>query len=133
VAAEVRALAQRCAEAAHEVKGLISESQQRVEQGVDLVGRTGAALRRIIEKVGEIDALVGGIATSAKDQAINLEQVNGALAHMKGAIQQNAAMAQQTKVAVLGLDADAESLASLMGRFGGEDEGSSRPEAAAAA
>ena len=114
----MRALAQRCAEAAHEVKGLISASQQRVELGADLVGRTGAALRRIIDKVGEIDALVAGIATSAKDQAANLEQVNGALDHMKGAIQQNAAMAQETKVAVLGLDSDAESLAGLIERFG---------------
>src|SRR5690606_6763532 len=62
VASEVRALAQRSAEAAKEIKGLISTSTQQVDQGVDLVGQTGAALEKIVAQVAEITGLVTEIA-----------------------------------------------------------------------
>jgi hypothetical protein len=74
----VRALAQRSAEAAKEIKGLISASAAQVAQGVDLVGATGKALARIVEHVAEIDKVVSGIAGSAQEQSTALHQVNAA-------------------------------------------------------
>ncbi len=76
VASEVRALAQRSAEAAKEIKGLISTSGQQVDHGVALVGETGAALERIVAQVSVINDVVAEIAASAGEQATGLHQVN---------------------------------------------------------
>jgi methyl-accepting chemotaxis protein len=75
VAQEVRALAQRSAESAKEIKSLISASTEHVDLGVQLVGQTGQALSRITGKVGEIDGLVSGIAAAAKEQAQRLAEI----------------------------------------------------------
>ncbi len=99
VASEVRALAQRSAEAAKEIKGLISASASQVAQGVDLVGATGKALGRIVTQVAEIDTVVSGIAGSAQEQATALHQVNTALNQMDQVTQQNAAMVEETTAA----------------------------------
>jgi methyl-accepting chemotaxis protein len=99
VASEVRALAQRSAEAAKEIKGLISASATQVAQGVDLVGATGKALGRIVMQVAEIDTVVSGIAGSAQEQATALHQVNTALNQMDQVTQQNAAMVEETTAA----------------------------------
>ncbi len=72
-AQEVRALAQRSANAAKEIKDLISTSRTEVESGVKLVGETGETLNLIIERVGEIDAVVADIASGAADQATALQ------------------------------------------------------------
>lgn len=82
VASEVRALAQRSAEAAKEIKALISASTTQVAQGVELVGETGRALQRIVAQVGEIDMVVGTIAASAQEQATALQQINAAVNQM---------------------------------------------------
>ncbi|MDQ8029515.1 MAG: methyl-accepting chemotaxis protein, partial [Brevundimonas sp.] len=79
VASEVRALAQRSADAAKEIKTLISASSQQVNTGVTLVGQTGEALQRIVSRVAEIDGLVSEIAASAQEQATGLQQVNTAV------------------------------------------------------
>ena len=99
VAQEVRALAQRSAEAAKEIKALISASTQQVEAGVGLVGQTGAALRGIVGKVAEIDELIVQIAASSQDQARGLSDVNAAVNQMDQVTQQNAAMVEQTTAA----------------------------------
>ena len=72
VASEVRALAQRSAEAAKEIKGLISESSRQVDDGVDLVTQTGKALQTIRTTVAEMHGLVSEIAASAREQAVAL-------------------------------------------------------------
>ncbi|WP_309628896.1 globin-coupled sensor protein, partial [Brevundimonas sp.] len=82
VASEVRALAQRSAEAAKEIKVLISASTTQVNAGVTLVGQTGEALQRIVSRVAEIDGLVSEIAASAQEQATGLQQVNTAVNQM---------------------------------------------------
>ncbi|MGH7020429.1 MAG: methyl-accepting chemotaxis protein, partial [Brevundimonas sp.] len=82
VASEVRALAQRSAEAAKEIKTLISASGQQVGAGVNLVGQTGEALQRIVSRVAEIDGLVSEISASAQEQATGLQQVNTAVNQM---------------------------------------------------
>ena len=94
VASEVRALAQRSAEAAKEIKGLISASTAQVGQGVSLVDETGKALERIVAQVSEITTAVTDIAASAQEQATGLQQVNTAVNQMDQVTQQNAAMAE---------------------------------------
>ncbi|RZJ27245.1 MAG: globin-coupled sensor protein, partial [Brevundimonas sp.] len=96
VASEVRALAQRSADAAKEIKTLISASSTQVASGVSLVGQTGEALQRIVGRVAEIDSLVAEIAASAQEQAVGLREVNTAINQMDQVTQQNAAMVEQT-------------------------------------
>jgi methyl-accepting chemotaxis protein len=117
VAQEVRALAQRSAEAAKEIKTLISSSTQQVSQGVNLVGQTGEALQRIVVKVGEIDALVTEIAASAAEQATGLNEVNTAVNQMDQVTQQNAAMVEQSTAATHSLKGETGELVRLIGRF----------------
>jgi methyl-accepting chemotaxis protein len=117
VAQEVRALAQRSAEAAKEIKGLISTSTQQVGAGVSLVGQTGEALRAIVEQVASIDSLVREIAASAQEQATGLHQVNSAVNQMDQVVQQNAAMVEEATAATHSLKGEAGELANLVGRF----------------
>jgi methyl-accepting chemotaxis protein len=117
VASEVRALAQRSADAAKEIKALISASSQQVAQGVGLVGQTGEALKRIVSQVTEIDSLVSEIAASAQEQATGLHQVNTAVNEMDRVTQQNAAMVEETTAASHSLATEAESLSQSVGRF----------------
>jgi methyl-accepting chemotaxis protein len=117
VAQEVRALAQRSAEAAKEIKTLISTSTQQVSQGVSLVGQTGEALQRIVAKVGEIDALVTEIAASAAEQATGLNEVNTAVNQMDQVVQQNAAMVEESTAATHSLKGETGELVRLMARF----------------
>jgi methyl-accepting chemotaxis protein len=117
VASEVRALAQRSAEAAKEIKTLISASGQQVGAGVTLVGQTGEALQRIVSRVAEIDGLVSEISASAQEQATGLQQVNTAVNQMDQVTQQNAAMVEQSTAASHSLAQEADILASSVARF----------------
>jgi methyl-accepting chemotaxis protein len=117
VASEVRALAQRSAEAAKDVKTRITASSSQVDTGVALVHETGAALGRIIGRVGEISGLVTEIAATAKQQASGLHQVNIAVSEMDGVVQQNAAMVEEATAAARRLAGEAEALAQEVARF----------------
>jgi methyl-accepting chemotaxis protein len=117
VAQEVRALAQRSAEAAKEIKGLISTSGQQVGQGVALVGETGQSLERIVEQVASIDGLVSEISASAQEQATSLSQVNAAVNQMDQMVQQNAAMVEEATAASHSLKGEAGELHALVSRF----------------
>jgi methyl-accepting chemotaxis protein len=117
VASEVRALAQRSADAAKEIKTLISASTQQVDAGVNLVGQTGEALQRIVSRVSEIDGLVSEIAASAQEQATGLQQVNTAVNQMDQVTQQNAAMVEESTAASHSLSQEAEVLAGSVSRF----------------
>ena len=130
VASEVRALAQRSAEAAKEIKTLISASTGQVGAGVKLVGETGEALRRIVDRVAEIDSLVAEIAASAQEQAVGLAQVNTAVNQMDQVTQQNAAMVEQSTAASHSLAQEAEGLEASVARF---RVGAGQPAAHAAA
>jgi methyl-accepting chemotaxis protein len=117
VASEVRALAQRSAEAAKEIKSLISASTNQVREGVGLVGQTGEALSAIVGRVSEINGLMAEINASAQEQATALAEVNTAVNSMDQTTQQNAAMVEQSTAATHNLSQEAGELAQLVGRF----------------
>ena len=117
VASEVRALAQRSADAAKEIKTLISTSTRQVATGVECVGQTGTALQRIIAQVNELSEVVVQIAAAAQDQATGLGEVNIAINQMDQVTQQNAAMVEQSTAATRTLTDEAQRLAELIGRF----------------
>jgi methyl-accepting chemotaxis protein len=117
VASEVRALAQRSAESAKQIKALISTSTSQVAEGVGLVGQTGEALQRIITHVEEVSKLVGEIAASAKEEATGIAEVNTAVNQMDQVTQQNAAMVEQTTAASRMLADQTEELFGLVSKF----------------
>jgi methyl-accepting chemotaxis protein len=117
VASEVRALAQRSAEAAKEIKGLISASTTQVDAGVNLVAESGKALERIITQVSEINRVVADIAAGAHEQATGLQQVNVAISQMDQSTQQNATMVEESTAASHSLTQETTELASLVERF----------------
>ncbi|QAY76625.1 methyl-accepting chemotaxis protein [Sphingosinicella sp. BN140058] len=117
VANEVRALAQRSADAAQEIGTLISNSSKQVEGGVTLVGEAGKALGRIIGSVDEVSGLVSQIAMAADQQSSALAQVNTAITEMDKVTQQNAAMVEESNAAARSLSDEATGLAQLIGRF----------------
>ncbi|QYF88212.1 CHASE3 domain-containing protein [Brevundimonas sp. PAMC22021] len=134
VASEVRALAQRSAEAAKEIKTLISASTGQVDQGVKLVGQTGQSLQRIVDRVAEIDSLVSEIAASASEQATGLQQVNTAVNQMDQVTQQNAAMVEQSTAASHSLAQEADALQASVARFRiGQTHAAAAPMRASAA
>ena len=117
VATEVRALAQRSADAAKEIKSLIAASSAQVERGVELVDQTGGALHRISQQVVEIDGVVATIATSAGLQAASLAQVNGAVGEIDQVTQQNASMVEETTAALRTLSEETDQLSELIRKF----------------
>lgn len=117
VASEVRALAQRSADAAKEIKELITVSTHQVDTGVKLVSRTGEALDRIMGKVGETAGLIQQIAQTAQEQAGAITQVNSVVGDMDKMTQQNAAMVEQSTAAARSLAGEADRLAGLVDQF----------------
>src|SRR5271165_2233988 len=96
VASEVRALAQRSAEAAKEIKALISASTTQVDHGVALVAETGKSLGRIVQRITAVNSVVGEIAAGAKEQSVGLKEISVAVSQMDSVTQRNAAMVEET-------------------------------------
>ncbi|WP_375257103.1 methyl-accepting chemotaxis protein [Citreimonas sp.] len=130
VASEVRGLAQRSSDSAMQIKALISDSAQRVEHGVDLVGNAGDALMSILERFGDVSTMVAGITQSSVDQATSLKEVNTAMTDLDVVTQENAAMVHRTTEATSGLNNEALRLSALAARFS-VDAGQARKAAAA--
>ena len=130
-ATEVRALAGRSADAAKEIKALISTSNVQVSKGVGLVHSTGKALETIIGTITDFSGLLTKIAASAREQATALSQVNSAVSQMDHATQQNAAMVEETTAASHNLAQEAGVLSQLVSGFEvdalGRAPGSSSP------
>jgi methyl-accepting chemotaxis protein len=117
VASEVRALAQRSSEAAKQIKSLINTSSAHVGDGVKYVGETGDALKRIVEQVVQINALVKEMAGAAEQQATGIEEVNSAVGEMDQVTQQNAAMVEESTAASRNLASETQTLTGLIGFF----------------
>ncbi|MFZ4601755.1 MAG: methyl-accepting chemotaxis protein [Caulobacterales bacterium] len=117
VAQEVRALAQRSADAAKEIKGLIETSARNVDQGVRHVGDTGDALTRIVASFSAIDQVVADISQSVWDQAARIGGVNDAFQEIDQTTQQNAAMFEQSAAATHALRDQITELVAELGQF----------------
>jgi methyl-accepting chemotaxis protein len=117
VASEVRGLAQRSKEAADEIKSLISSSTSQVDSGVELVGKTGAALKEVIGQATIIDTLVLDMSKNAQAQAVSLAEISRAMSRIDKTTQQNTAMAEESTAASNSLASEAAMLAELVGRF----------------
>ena len=117
VATEVRALAQRSADAARDIKQLIAASAEQVSGGVELVRETGDLLGAIMGRVGEISEVIADIASSAEFQAQTIHQVNNAVSDMDRTTQQNAAMVEETTKATRDLASEAGQLSEMVKTF----------------
>ena len=95
VAAEVRMLAQRSAAAAKEIKALITDSRDKVQQGAMLVNRSGETLHEIVDAVAKVSTIIGEIDAASDQQATELDQINAAVTQMDINTQRNAAMVEE--------------------------------------
>jgi len=102
VASEVRSLAQRSAEAAKEIKGLIMASVERVEQGTALVDQAGSTMQEVVTSIRRVTDIVGEISSASTEQNAGVSQVSEAVIQMDQATQQNAALVESS----IGLVAD---------------------------
>ncbi|WP_225008370.1 methyl-accepting chemotaxis protein [Novosphingobium percolationis] len=117
VATEVRALAQRSAEAASEIKTRIGQASREVASGVALVSETGNALGRIVDQIHRVSALMTRIAEASDAQSSSLLQVNAAITEMGKMTHQNAAMSEQSTAAARSLATQSGELLQMVGRF----------------
>jgi len=117
VANEVRALAQRTAASAKEIKILISSSTTQVSTGSQLVGQTGSALDRILTNMSQINTLVAEMAVSASDQAAGLNEINSTVEQMDQVTQQNASMVEESSAASFSLASESQQLTELINKF----------------
>ncbi|MFN4099023.1 MAG: methyl-accepting chemotaxis protein [Pararhodobacter sp.] len=117
VASEVRALAQRSSDAAREIKDLVSGSAEQVDHGVELVRRSGTALSQFAGQVDDIASLMSEVAQAADDQSHSVTEINVGVSQLDTVTQQNAAMVQQTTVAIYDLRQQSTELADLLQRF----------------
>jgi methyl-accepting chemotaxis protein len=125
VATEVRSLAQRSAEAAKEIKGLIQNSLEKVEKGSELVNRSGATLQGIVASVKRVTEIVGQIAAASSEQSIGVEQVSTAVTQMDHVTQSNSAQTQELSSTAQTLSGQAARLTQLVGHFKLENDGDS--------
>jgi methyl-accepting chemotaxis protein len=117
VAAEVRALAQRSATAAREIKGLISGSVQQVQQGSLLVDETGKHLHEIVDSIAKVAGIVNEIADASQDQARGLSEVNASMGHIDSMTQRNASMVDEISAVARDVSAHARHLTGLVDSF----------------
>ena len=125
VANEVRALAQRSADAAKDIKALITTSTEQVSGGVALVASSGDALRRIVGEVAAISDLVDEIAEAAQRQSSGVEEISSMVTSMDEFTQQNAAMVEESSASTHNLSDETARLMDQLGRFRLERSGSS--------
>jgi methyl-accepting chemotaxis protein len=123
VAGEVRSLAQRSAEAAREIKTLITASVERVEQGSALVDQAGATMQDIVSHIHRVTDLMAEISSASEQQRSGVDQVGDVVAHMDQATQQNAALVEQSAAAAESLRSQAAQLVQAVAVFRLQDHG----------
>ncbi|MCV9879985.1 methyl-accepting chemotaxis protein [Brenneria izbisi] len=117
VAGEVRNLAQRSAQAAKEIEGLIAESVERVNIGSHQVTQTGTAMESIIAAITRVNDLMGEIASASDEQSRGISQIGQAVTEMDGVTQQNAALVQESAAAAASLEDQARQLTEAVSVF----------------
>jgi methyl-accepting chemotaxis protein len=137
VASEVRNLASRSAQAAKEIKTLIQDSVGKVTEGTKLVDESGKALAEIVVRVKKVTDVMAEIASSSREQASGIEQVNKAITMMDDVTQQNAALVEEASAAAQALSEQASNLTQLISRYkvgeGAAEAVHAAPQASAAA
>ncbi|BFG75314.1 methyl-accepting chemotaxis protein [Paraburkholderia terrae] len=117
VASEVRALAQRSAAAAKEIEGVIAESTATVSSGFRIAEEASTTMRSIVERVGQVQTIIGEISVASKEQSSGIEQVNTAVTQIGEVTQQNAALVSDAEQAAADLSAQADKLAEVVSVF----------------
>jgi len=117
VASEVRALAQRSAGAAREIKALIGDSVTKVEVGSQQVRDAGATMNEIVASVQRVSDMIGEISASTVEQSQGIGSVNGSVAQLDQMTQQNAALVEESAAAAESLSDQARKLTALVGHF----------------
>jgi len=117
VASEVRSLAQRSAAAAKEIKILITDSVEKVEEGTRLADESGQTLSEIVNSVRKVSDIIAEIAAASKQQTAGIEEANHAIASIDELTQQNAALAEQTSAASASMSEKANELNGMISRF----------------
>jgi methyl-accepting chemotaxis protein len=129
VAQEVRALAQRSANASKDIKALIQTSNGQVKTGASLVNQAGGSLAEIVGAIKKVSDIVAEIAAASREQSTGLEQINTAIASMDEMTQRNGALVEETSASAQSLSNQAQDLAGLVQRYRLDD---GAPAAAAA-
>jgi methyl-accepting chemotaxis protein len=117
VASEVRSLAQRSADAAKEIKGLITASVERVEQGSQLVDQAGATMDEVVQSIRKVTDLMGEISAASREQSAGVAQIGEAVNQMDQATQQNAALVEESAAAADSLKGQAQQLVGAVAVF----------------
>jgi methyl-accepting chemotaxis protein len=117
VAAEVRTLAQRSAEAAKEIKALITASVERVEQGSALVDRAGATMSEVVQSIKRVTDLMSEISAASAEQSAGVGQIGEAVQQMDRSTQQNAALVEQSAAAADSLKGQAQQMVQAVAVF----------------
>lgn len=117
VATEVRSLAQRSAAAAKEIKGLISDSVDKVENGNRLVAQAGRTMEEVVASVRQVARIMGDISSASREQSAGIEQVSLAVSQMDEVTQQNAALVEEAAAAAESLEEQAHNLAQAVAVF----------------
>jgi methyl-accepting chemotaxis protein len=117
VASEVRSLAQRSSQAAKDIKDLITNSSTLVQDGVELVNRTGTSLKEILASIKQVADIVADISTASNEQAGGIEQINKALTQMDEVTQQNSAMVEENAATARTLEQQAGAMDERIGAY----------------
>ncbi|MDO9106495.1 MAG: methyl-accepting chemotaxis protein [Methylovulum sp.] len=117
VAGEVRNLAQRAAAAAGEIKSLIGDSEEKVEDGSKLVTQAGHTMKEIVGSIQRVTAIMAQISAASVEQSSGISQVNQAIAQMDDVTQQNAALVEQAAAAAESMEDQAQSLSATLAVF----------------
>jgi methyl-accepting chemotaxis protein len=117
VASEVRSLAGRSAEAAKEIKGLISASVERVEHGTVLVDKAGITMTNVVSSIKRVTDLMGEISAASNEQSLGVSQVGEAVQQMDQVTQQNAALVEEMAAAASSLKSQAQELVQTVAVF----------------
>ena len=117
VAGEVRSLAGRSAEAAKEIKRLITDSVERVEQGGTLVNQAGQTMEEVVHSVRRVTDIMGEISAASSEQSAGVNQVGEAVTQMDQATQQNAALVEEMSAAATSLNQQAQELVQAVAVF----------------
>ncbi len=133
VASEVRNLAGRSATAAKEIKDLIQDSVNKVDEGSRLVNESGQTLQEIVDGIEQVTAIVGEIAAASQEQITGLDEVNNAITQMDELTQQNAALVEQASSASASLGEQADDMHQLIDFFTVADQVTARPQTTASA